>query len=128
MQTPKDHPSTAPTLAESVSRHPITTEPGPQSSQGDDLTPMEQLNSEELHSLLDATMTRSVTRAIYSAIGTMSDTLYHSITNAIMASNRKPDVPQPKAPENKPIAQGGRKATAKTHHLGAHASKTDFTD
>ncbi|CAH2319866.1 Hypothetical predicted protein, partial [Pelobates cultripes] len=89
---------------------------------------MEQLNSEELHSLLDNTMTRSVTQAIYSAMGTMSDTISHSITNAIRASNRNPDVTQPKACENKPIASSGRKATAKTHHVGAHASKTDFMD
>ncbi|CAH2274376.1 Hypothetical predicted protein [Pelobates cultripes] len=58
----------------------------------------------------------------------MSDTISHFITNAIMASNCNPEVSRPKASENKPIAQGGRKATAKTHHVGVHASKTDFTD
>ncbi|CAH2314810.1 Hypothetical predicted protein, partial [Pelobates cultripes] len=89
---------------------------------------MEQLNSEEFHSLLDATMTKSVTQAIYTPMGAMSDNLTQSISNAILASRHNPSGLHPKAQDNKPVCHSGRKATVKTHLVGNQTSKTSMTD
>ncbi|CAH2248598.1 Hypothetical predicted protein, partial [Pelobates cultripes] len=88
---------------------------------------MDQLNS-EFHSLLDATMTKSVTQAIVTAMGAMSETLTQSISNAILASNTDPSGLRPKAQTDKPAPLSGRKAMEKTHHTGKHTSKNSTTD
>ncbi|CAH2274339.1 Hypothetical predicted protein [Pelobates cultripes] len=89
---------------------------------------MEQLNSEEFHSLLDATMTKSVTQAIYTVMGAMSDNLTQSISNVILASSHNPSGLCPKAQDDKLASLSGRKATEKTHHVGKQASKTSMMD
>ncbi|CAH2315320.1 Hypothetical predicted protein [Pelobates cultripes] len=89
---------------------------------------MDQLNSEEFHSLLDATMTKSVTQAIVTAMGAMSETLTQSISNAILASSSHPSGLRPMAQPDKPVPLSGRKATEKTHHMGKHTSKNSTTD
>ncbi|CAH2299380.1 Hypothetical predicted protein, partial [Pelobates cultripes] len=84
---------------------------------GEDVASMEQLNSEEFHSLLDATMTKSVTQAIYTAMGAMSDYLTQSISNDILASSHNLSGLRPKAQDNKPASHSGRKATEKQANL-----------
>ncbi|CAH2300193.1 Hypothetical predicted protein [Pelobates cultripes] len=90
-------------------------------------TAQEQMDSEEFHSLLDAAMAKSVTQAIFTAIGAMSDNLSHSITNA-MRSMQLPPNPMANPPESKPVAPSGRKAAKKSCHLDEYASKTLQTD
>ncbi|CAH2252663.1 Hypothetical predicted protein, partial [Pelobates cultripes] len=103
-----------PSVAEPISLH------------RDMVAPLEQLDSEEFHSLLDATMSKSVTQAIFNAMGVMSDNLSHSISSAIKASN--PSMTQARAAEGEPLSREGRKAMSKTHKVGTHASKTRLTD
>ncbi|CAH2220762.1 Hypothetical predicted protein [Pelobates cultripes] len=79
-------------------------------------TAQEHMDSEELHSLLDAAMAKSVTQAIFTAMGAMSDNLSHSITTAMRATQLPPN-PVANPPENKPAAK-------KSHHLDDYASKT----
>ncbi|CAH2300524.1 Hypothetical predicted protein [Pelobates cultripes] len=73
-------------------------------------------------------MTKSVTQAIYTAMGAMSDNLTQSISNAILASSHNPSVLRPKAQDDKPAPLSGRKATEKTHHMGKQTSKTSMMD
>ncbi|CAH2293746.1 Hypothetical predicted protein [Pelobates cultripes] len=73
-------------------------------------------------------MTKSVTQAIYTAMGAMSNNLTQSINNAIMASGHNPRGLRSKAQDDKPAPLSGRKATEKTHHMGKQISKTIFTD
>ncbi|CAH2277003.1 Hypothetical predicted protein [Pelobates cultripes] len=82
----------------------------------------EQMDSEELHSLLDAAMAKSVTQAIFTAMGAMSDNISHSITNALVITQLPPD-PMVNPPESKPVAPSGRKATKKSRHLDEYAYK-----
>ncbi|CAH2294486.1 Hypothetical predicted protein [Pelobates cultripes] len=85
----------------------------------------EQTDSEELHSLLDVAMTKSVTQAIFNAMGAMSDNISHSITMALK-STQLPPTSTTNPPENKPVAHSGRKAVKKSSHN--NASKTLQTD
>ncbi|CAH2275615.1 Hypothetical predicted protein [Pelobates cultripes] len=93
-----------------------------------DVTDQEQLNSEELHSLLDATMTKSVTQAVYSAMGVMSDTLSHSISHALLAAQQASTHIAPNPTEHITGKASGRKATKKSRHMDEEASKTLRTD
>ncbi|CAH2306453.1 pleckstrin homology domain-containing family M member 3 [Pelobates cultripes] len=93
-----------------------------------EVTDQEQLNSEELHSLLDATMTKSVTQAVYSAMGVMSDTLSHSISHALLAAQQASTHIAPNPMEHITGKASGRKATKKSRHMDEEASKTLRTD
>ncbi|CAH2249385.1 Hypothetical predicted protein [Pelobates cultripes] len=88
----------------------------------------EHVNSEEFQALLDATMSRSVTQAIFTAMGAMSDTLSHSISSAIRASGHNPGSAPPISSDSKPMVPSGRKATCKSHHLSGATSRTSKTD
>ncbi|CAH2274786.1 Hypothetical predicted protein, partial [Pelobates cultripes] len=72
-------------------------------------------------------MAKSVTQAIVTAMGAMSENLSHSITTAMRAT-QLPANPTANPPENKPVAPGGRKAAKKSRHLDDYASKTLQTD
>ncbi|CAH2273962.1 Hypothetical predicted protein [Pelobates cultripes] len=102
--------------------------PRPTLPQREEVGSVEQLNSEEFHSLLDATMAKSVTQAIFTAMGTISDNLTQSISHAIMVSGQGSGDQNPKAPNAEPAPLSGRKAPAKTHHMGTYTSKTVVTD
>ncbi|CAH2276288.1 Hypothetical predicted protein [Pelobates cultripes] len=90
-------------------------------------TAQEQMDSEEFHSLLDAAMAKSVTQAIFTAMGAMSDNLSHSIATA-MRSTQLPPNPMANPPETEPVAPSGRKAAKKSRHLDEYASATLQTD
>ncbi|CAH2250005.1 Hypothetical predicted protein [Pelobates cultripes] len=92
----------------------------PSTLQGDVVTTLEHLDSEEFHSLLDATMSKSVTQAIYTAMGVMSDNIFNSISNAIKAANPKGTLGR--ATEEGPLHREGRKAVRKTHNMGKHVT------
>ncbi|CAH2294372.1 Hypothetical predicted protein [Pelobates cultripes] len=86
------------------------------------------MNSEEFHSLLDATMSISVTQAIYTAMGVMSDNLSHSISSAIMPSGRASGPTPPMASDNKSMVPSDRKATSKSPLVTNFASKNVVMD
>ncbi|CAH2274965.1 zinc finger MYM-type 1-like [Pelobates cultripes] len=88
-----------PSVAEPISLH------------RDMVAPLEQLDSEEFHSLLDATMSKSVTQAIFTAMGVMSNNLSHSISSAIKASN--PNMSQARAAEGEPLRREGQNTNIK---------------
>ncbi|CAH2326228.1 Hypothetical predicted protein [Pelobates cultripes] len=102
--------------------------PRPTGSTVTDVADQEQMNSEELHSLLDATMTKSVTQAVYSAMGVMSDTLSHSISHALLAAQQASTHIAPNPTEHITGKASGRKATKKARHMDEKASKTLRTD
>ncbi|CAH2302623.1 Hypothetical predicted protein, partial [Pelobates cultripes] len=52
-------------------------------------------------------MTKSVTQAIVTAMGAMSETLTQSISNAILASNNHPSGLRPMAQPDKPVPFSG---------------------
>ncbi|CAH2247982.1 Hypothetical predicted protein [Pelobates cultripes] len=83
----------------------------------------EQTDSEELHSLLDVAMTK----AIFNAMGAISDNISHSITMALK-STQLPPTPTTNPLENKLVAPSGRKAAKKSCHLDDNASKTLQTE
>ncbi|CAH2329810.1 Hypothetical predicted protein, partial [Pelobates cultripes] len=123
---PSDHPASGPIDYEDTKAHHRATMSEPLTLQGDAVAPLEQLDSEEFHSLLDATMSRSVTQAIYSAMGAMSDNLSHSITNAIMASTT--NMPRARATADGSVRREGRKAISKTHNVQIPTSKKKLMD
>ncbi|CAH2312577.1 Hypothetical predicted protein [Pelobates cultripes] len=105
MQSQKDldAPSaSAPRLPEPI----VVVKPPTQAALED--ASQEQMNSEEFQSLLDATIAKSVSEAIFTAMGTMTDNLSESITRALL-SYPKCSIP----PESKPIAPSGRKSAIK---------------
>ncbi|CAH2294592.1 Hypothetical predicted protein [Pelobates cultripes] len=83
----------------------------------------EQMDSEELHSLLDAAVAKSVRQAIFTAMGAMSDNISHLITHALRSTQLPPALTA-NPPESKPVAPTGRKSTKKSCHLHKDASKT----
>ncbi|CAH2311588.1 leucine-rich repeat-containing 39 [Pelobates cultripes] len=87
----------------------------------------EQMDSEELHSLLDAAMAKSVTQAIFTALEAMSDNLSHSITHALRSTQLPPALTA-NPPESKPVAPRGRKSANIFRHLDEDASKNLQTD
>ncbi|CAH2330114.1 Hypothetical predicted protein [Pelobates cultripes] len=88
---------------------------------------LEQMNSEELHSLLDAAMAKSVTQAIYTAMGAMSDNITQSIPSALWPTQLPPTLTTT-PPESIPVAPSGHKAAKKSRHLDEDASKIIQTD
>ncbi|CAH2277242.1 Hypothetical predicted protein [Pelobates cultripes] len=124
MQNPKEQELVTLAAGNKGTTHRGSQAQHPISSQGEEVTSVEQLNSEEFHSLLDATMTKSVTQAL----GAMSDNLTQSISNAIMASGHNPKDLCSKAQDDKPAPFSGHKTTEKTHHMGKQTSKTTLTD
>ncbi|CAH2249414.1 Hypothetical predicted protein [Pelobates cultripes] len=126
MQTPNEYSAPGPSDKGDAKAYHRPTVSEPLTLQGDVVTPLEHLDSEEFHSLLDATMSKSVTQAIYTAMGVMSDNISHSISNAIMASN--PKITHARAAEECPLRREGRKAISKTHNVGKHASKIELRD
>ncbi|CAH2324444.1 Hypothetical predicted protein, partial [Pelobates cultripes] len=125
MQAPSDHPASGPSDGEDTNARHRAKMSEPLTLKGDAVAPLEQLDSEEFHSLLDATMSRSVTQAIYSAMGAMSDNLSHSITTAIKASTY---LPRARAVADGSVRREGRKAISKTHHVQTPTSKKELTD
>ncbi|CAH2247989.1 Hypothetical predicted protein [Pelobates cultripes] len=126
MQTPNEYSAPGPSYNGDAKAHHRPTVSEPLALQGDVATPLEHLDSEEFHSLLDATMSKSVTQAIYTAMGVMSDNISQSISNAIKGSN--PNITHARASEEGPLCREGRKAISKTHNVGKHASKNELTD
>ncbi|CAH2285240.1 Hypothetical predicted protein [Pelobates cultripes] len=126
MQAPSEHPVSGPSDGEDTNAHHRAKMSEPLTLQGDAVAPLEQLDSQEFHSLLDATMSRSVTQAIYSAMGAMSDNLSHSITTALKASTT--NLPRARAVADGSLRREGRKAISKTHHVQTPTSKKELTD
>ncbi|CAH2302990.1 Hypothetical predicted protein [Pelobates cultripes] len=126
MQAPSEHPASGPIDHEDAKAHHCVTVSEPLALQGYAVASLEQLDSEEFHSLLDTTMSKSVTQTIYTAMGAMSDNISHSIANAIRASNA--NIPRARVAADGPVHREGRKATSKTCNVQTHTSKTELTD
>ncbi|CAH2276105.1 Hypothetical predicted protein, partial [Pelobates cultripes] len=123
MQTPTECSAPGPSGKGDASRSLVAAPPN---QQGDVVASLEQLDSEEFHSLLDATMSKSVTQAIYTAMGVMSDNISHSISTAIKAANPKGVLGR--VTDEGLVQKEGHKAVRKTHYMGKHTSKTELTD
>ncbi|CAH2312196.1 Hypothetical predicted protein [Pelobates cultripes] len=129
MQSPADKQVITPSTSAKPSKHGTTVlSTGTAATGGVEEASQKHANSEELQALLDATMSRSVTQAIFNAMGVMSDTLSHSISSAIMASSQTPGSAPPIPSDSKLMVPSSRKASCKSHHLPGAASKTSMTD
>ncbi|CAH2283765.1 Hypothetical predicted protein [Pelobates cultripes] len=129
MQSPADKQAIGPSTTAKPSKHNITALPtGTAAIGGGEEESQDHTNSEDFQALLDATMNKSATQAIFNAMGVMSDTLSHTISSAIMASGRNPGSAPPITSDTKPMVPSGRKATGKSHHLTGVTSKISVTD
>ncbi|CAH2301765.1 Hypothetical predicted protein [Pelobates cultripes] len=121
MQSQKDF-SAPSTCAPKLSAPVVVAKPPPQATLED--VSQEQMNSEEFHLLLDVTMVKSVSHIIFTAMGTMTDTLSHSITRVLLSAQRPPALMAQNPPESKPVAPSGCKSAKKPHHIDEESSKT----
>ncbi|KAM8930673.1 uncharacterized protein RCH25_006588 [Pelodytes ibericus] len=83
----------------------------------------EIIDSEDLHNYLDSAMSKSVTKAIQSAMGMMSSNIAQSISSALATHSKAAPTPPPSKGKLALPAAPGKKASCKTHHTMPHASK-----
>ncbi|KAM8975733.1 LOW QUALITY PROTEIN: uncharacterized protein RCH25_020573 [Pelodytes ibericus] len=81
------------------------------------------IDSEDLHNYLDSAMSKSVTKAIQSAMGMMSSNIAQSISSALATHSKAAPTPPPSKGKRALPAAPGKKASCKTHHTMPHASK-----
>ncbi|KAM8971981.1 uncharacterized protein RCH25_017586 [Pelodytes ibericus] len=83
----------------------------------------EIIDSEDLHNYLDSAMSKSVTKAIQSAMGMMSSNMAQSISSALATHSKAAPTPPPSKGKRALPAAPGKKASCNTHHTMPHASK-----